>query len=126
MIFNLNLQEAPQGLPEEQIRRRIYTSKLESLKNQLANLLQKKIRIDLEIKRTRKKLSKLKEESKTLVKTSLQLEGVLPGPDGLIDNNLALRKLGQQSYEETLKLDLLLDEVQELLEAYADIPLYSD
>lgn len=54
-------------------------SKIKGVSEHLAALLQKKIRIDLEIKRTKNQLTKLKKRSSTQLKLSASLEAANPG-----------------------------------------------
>lgn len=54
---------------------RALTSKIKGVNSYLASLLQKKLRIELEIRRTRTRLSKLKSRSQTIVRTKINLEG---------------------------------------------------
>lgn len=61
---------------EDQTQRRILLSKIKSVNDHIAALLQKKIRIDLEIRHSKKKLSQLKSQVQTLVKTRVELEGI--------------------------------------------------
>lgn len=69
-FFQLEASESQMKSAERKMR----TSKLKSLRNYLEIIIQKKIRLDIEIKRTKEKISKIKESSKTEVKTSLSLE----------------------------------------------------
>lgn len=54
------------------------TSKIQTLSNQLKVLLQKKIRLDIEIRRTKRTLSKLKSNSSSLLKISAAVEQEVP------------------------------------------------
>lgn len=69
-FFQLEASESQMKSAERKMR----TSKLKSLRNYLEIIIQKKVRLDIEIKRTKEKISKIKESSKTEVKTSLSLE----------------------------------------------------
>lgn len=120
-----NLQEATSE-PEKVLETRALTAKLKGLNGYLTSLLQKKIRIDLEIKRTRRQISKLKKSSSTLLKTSIQLENSLAEGNSLsyqelrllAENSLPASVL-QEFTEEILQSEKLLREIEEL-------PLYEE
>lgn len=120
-----NLQEATNE-PEKVLETRALTAKLKGLNGYLTSLLQKKIRIDLEIKRTRRQISKLKKSSSTLLKTSIQLENSLAEGNSLsyqelrllAENSLPASVL-QEFTEEILQSEKLLREIEEL-------PLYEE
>lgn len=101
-------------------------SKMSTLRNHLQALLQKKIRIDLEIKRTKKKLSKLKTTSQTYIKTRVSFEGF--DYDHLDPSTMELlkEKIGQDNFLELQQIDEQVYLIEELLDAYSDIPLYED
>jgi len=56
------------------IEQRQILSKIKSLNILIQNLMQKKLRIDLELKRTKIKISNLRKMTSTTLKSSLQLE----------------------------------------------------
>lgn len=108
---------------EVSAERRLRTSKLKSLQNQLEILIQKKIRIDLEIKRTKKKLSKIKESSKTEVKTRLSLEGF--DYDSLtLDQSRLFQEKFPDEFKDLLALDEQIVHSEELLQESEELPLF--
>lgn len=111
---------------ERKLQRQTLTSKMETLKNQLENLLQKKIRIDLEIKRTRKKLTRIKSEAQTFVRTSIQLEGANPDSEDPKDYQIIREAYSQEEINQYAHLEDLVKEAEEILRIYEEIPLYSD
>jgi hypothetical protein len=109
---------------QDQVERQLLVSKLKSLNDHISNLLQKKIRIDLEIRRTKKKLSKLKSSSKTYVHTKLELEGFIPEfYDPRIYNSILLEQVGKEVFQELLELDQLIDQADLLLQEIESLPL---
>lgn len=106
-------------------RRKAQQSKLKSLTNQLQNLLQKKIRIDLEIRSTRKKLSKLKGSSATTLRASLTAEGfdlsLEPIPVEILQETIS-----SELIEELKEFDSVLDEADYTLSLIKDLPLYNN
>lgn len=105
--MSIILETARSDSPDQEraIQRKILKSKMESLNMTLQNLLQKKIRIDLEIKRTKKKLSKLKNSSQTYVKTTVELEGFDYDLFSLEDHELLKQKVTLEAYSELVQLD---------------------
>lgn len=96
--------------------KRQLASKIRSLNSTLESLLQKKIRIDLEIRSVRKKLTKLKKSSNLEIKTHVSLESSLsPEIQGLRDYLLDTT---------SNELEQELQRADYLLESYADLPLY--
>lgn len=126
MIFSVLKEESPQS-NQESLDRRLLTSKLKSLNTILQNLLQKKIRIDLEIRRTKKRISKLKSQSQTYVKTHVELEGDL-NYDHLSNQDLKVlqERFGEQVFSELFELDKEVFEAQQLLTEIEKLPLYED
>lgn len=126
MIFSVLKEESPQS-NQDSLDRRLLTSKLKSLNTILQNLLQKKIRIDLEIRRTKKRISKLKSQSQTLVKTHVELEGDL-NYDHLSNQDLKVlqERFGEQVFSELFELDKEVFEAQQLLTEIEKLPLYED
>jgi regulator of replication initiation timing len=104
MIQVGNLTEGVSPIDENKIKRKLLVSKIETLNNQLNSLLQKKIRIELEIKRTRKRLSKLKSESQTMFKTAVQLEGIDPDSDDPKDIQFLIETWSPETIQEFLDL----------------------
>lgn len=92
----------------------ILASKMKSLNNQLNSLLQKRIRINLEIKRTKVALTKIKKKSITEVKTSINLEG--SGPLSEEETRKVRESMSSKEYESLLDLDRELDEAEFILE----------
>lgn len=94
-------------LPEQQISIKQLKSKMSSVTTNISNLLQKKIRIELEIKKQKKVLSRLKTQSSFQMKTILQLE------EGEIFSKDLLDFLKKENleviYEDIKDLDRLLD-----------------
>lgn len=80
MIYNFKtrLEEILESQKEEQLQSMILKSKMRSINNYIESLLQKKARIDLEIKRQKQVLSKLQRKSKMELKLSASLETVRP------------------------------------------------
>lgn len=125
MIFGSLLQEVkePSSSEKNSAERKLRTSKMKSLNSQLENLIQKKIRIDLEIQKTKKKLSKLKETSKTSVKTSLSLEGF--DYDQLTPEDCdQLRAENPNDFSELLSLDEQIYRSEGILEEIEELPLF--
>lgn len=111
---------------EEGLERKLLRSKLETLNHTLENLLQKKIRIDLEIKRTKKKLSKLKSSSQTLVRTKVELEGFNYETFSLDDHDLFRAKISEKEYKELLELDREVFIAEGLIQEADELPLVSE
>lgn len=111
---------------EETIERKLLSSKIKSLNNQLASLIQKKIRIDLEIKRTKRKLTKIKNQSLTNVKMKVELEGF--NYDSLSQEQLEFlqESIGQEDFKSLLDLDEQIILADRILKDYQDLPLYED
>lgn len=110
---------------EASLRRKAVQSKLKSLTSQLQLLLQKKIRIDLEIRSTRTKLNKLKTRSSAEFKTSLQFEGVdtssVPIPIQAVKEAVS-----PELFEEFQEFDKALREADVIVEQTMDLPLYNN
>lgn len=102
------------------------TSKMASLNSHLKSLLQKKIRIDLEIRRTRKKLSKMKNRSSTYIKTSISLEGF--DPDHLKPDLTPIleEKLGNDRNQEFALLNEQILIADSLITESENLPLYDE
>lgn len=129
MIFNQSIfletlsEKEEDTTFQDQMQRKILQSKLKGLNNHISNLLQKKVRIDLEIKRTKKKLSKLKKSSQTYVKTRVSLEGFDYDQFTQDDLSLLLESVGEDVFQELLELDEEIEKSQQLLEEIAQLPL---
>jgi hypothetical protein len=104
-------------LKDERAERRLLTSKMKSLNNQLNLLTQKKLRLDIEIKRTKKKLSKIKKSSMTNIQAKLQIEGFDYSKFSPDDLNLLREQVGPEEYEELLELDKEIDEADIILQS---------
>lgn len=110
---------------QDSYERKLLKSKLESLNNHLEALIQKKIRLDLEIRRTRKKLSKLKTQSSTKVKLGISAEG-FNVPSNREEVSLLQEQIDPQIFKSLADLDLEIDRSEEILETYKDLPLYGE
>lgn len=101
-------------------------SKLDSLESHLESILQKKIRLDLEIKRTRSKISKLKSRCQTLVKASVSLEGF--DYDHMTQDKRILleEQIGSDKIQEIIELEKTFLQIEDLLDVYKDLPLYTE
>lgn len=117
-----SVEESSSSL-EKVAERKLRTSKLKGLNSQLESLIQKKIRIDLEIQRTKKKLSKLKESSKTSVKASLSMEG-FDYDSFSPEDNLNLQEKLPADYPDLLSLDEQIYRSEEILKEIEDLPLF--
>jgi hypothetical protein len=106
MILSENKKKDSQ--PEQQISIKQLRSKMSSVTNNISNLLQKKIRIELEIKKQKKVLTRLKNQSSFQMKALLQLE------EGEIFSGNLHQYLEEKElvtiYEDLFELDHLLDE----------------
>lgn len=127
MILEI-LQENQERMDQDPKRiqadlRKAQMSKMKSLTSQLQNLLQKKIRLDLEIRNTRKKLSKLKTASKNTLKVSLELEGLDLSSEEPISRKVVLEVAGEELTKEFFAFDRVLDEVELVLSSTKDLPL---
>lgn len=122
----IRVTEQDQTQREDSMQRSLLTSKLKSLNDHLSALLQKKIRIDLEIKRTKKKLSKLKSQSQTYVKTRVQLEGLNYETFGPDEKKILIENVGQEVFEEIYNLDKQVYDAESILEELENLPLYED
>lgn len=121
-----NQQKVVQEVSLQNFDAKLATSKLKSLQDHLSAILQKKIRLDLEIKRVRNRISKLKEKQLTQVKASVSLEGFdydHLNPD-LVD--LLRERVGEDKIQEITELELVIQEIDKLLETYQNLPLYEE
>jgi len=90
------------------IELRQVASKIKSLNILFQNLMQKKLRIDLELKRTKVKISSLRKMTQTNLKSSLQLE-----THSLPITRSQLQSLCEElnlEFQDIVDLDELLDE----------------
>lgn len=100
-------------------------NKLQSLQRHLANLTQKKIRLDLEIRKVRQKARKLSSRTQTLVRESTEetlaemLSKRKEDPGYLFESSLL-------ELEEMRELGHAAKELNQFLENYADLPLFED
>lgn len=111
---------------EENLRRQSLLSKLRSLNNYLEAIIQKKIRLDLEIKRTRVQISKLKSITSTEVKASATREGFERIPLTPRETQLLLEQVGQEEFNFLREMDEEIDRSQYLLQEYQNLPLFED
>lgn len=111
---------------EEELRRKSLLSKLRSLNSYLESIIQKKIRLDLEIKRTRVQISKLKSITSTEVKASATREGFERYPLTPRESLRLLEQVGQEEFNFLRELDEEIDRAQYLLEEYQDLPIFED
>lgn len=113
-------EDGPQLAKQAEVR--ALTSKIKGINSYLATLLQKKIRLELEIRRTKQRLSKLKKMSMTIVKTSIQVEGLHEVPEDPSNSQIYFRvqpllDFDIQRFEEAAReSDSLIQEVQYLEE----------
>lgn len=104
-------EQAIQGLEplseeqSESLERKALTSKLKSLNTTLTNLLQKKIRLEIEIKRTKKKLKELQSYSQTKLRLKVAAEGLVYDFLTKSGRNQLLETFGREQYEELENLD---------------------
>lgn len=126
MFYHLNLVEESSQAKEGQIERKILTSKIKTLQDQLSQLAQKKVRLDLEIRRTKKKLSKIRTQSQTLVKTRVELEGF--DYDSFEPSHLRLltEQVGEEVSQELYDLDEQVYLSGLLLQSLENLPLYDE
>jgi hypothetical protein len=127
MIFTKSIKPLEAQLLQEQkdeFERKLLTSKLKSLEDHISNLIQKKIRIDLEIKRTKKKLTKLRQSSVTYVRTKVELEESLDLFDDEDSKLFYLEEsVGHEVLQELIQLDELIDQAIELEREIDELPL---
>lgn len=98
----------------DEANRKLLISKLKGLNDHLSNLVQKQLRLELEIKRTKKKLSRLKNDSQTYVKAKIQLEGFNQFPLSQEQTRMLSEKVGYETFKEIIQLDQLIDEATDL------------
>jgi predicted nucleic acid-binding Zn-ribbon protein len=110
----------------EDYERKLFRSKLETLNHTLENLIQKKIRIDLEIRRTKKKISKLKTSSQTLVKTRVELEGFNYDAFSEIDSIDLRSKISEEMFQELFELDRQVFIASNLIKEVDSLPLFNE
>lgn len=115
MFSELFLQEQQKVIKEDQLQSQILKSKLQSVNNYIESLLQKKVRIDLEIKRQKKVLSKLKQKSSTELKISAKLEGTDLRPLSREEIDTLKEDLGPKKFDSLVDLDKEVDRAINLL-----------
>lgn len=120
------LQEEKSDKLQEKLRRQSLLSKLRSLNNYLEAIIQKKIRLDLEIKRTRVQITKLKSITSTEVKATALREGFETLPLSEKETRKLLESVGSEEFNFLKDLDEEIDRAQYLLEEYRDLPLFED
>lgn len=123
MIHGRLLQEAKQSEDLKEISKRQCLSKIKSLNNYIENLLQKKIRLDLEIRRQKKVLSNIKKQSETLLKTSISMEGHIPLEEirPLTSEEIEIIKENSELFEFTVDLDREIDVSNDLLQEISEL-----
>lgn len=109
--------QAPTIPNQGQYQRKAFVSKLKGLNDHLAALIQKKIRIDLEIKKTRNSITKLRQRSSFQMKLSTAVESRTGDP--YQDFPFFVREVLEERIEDQIALesdrsDDLLLEVEEL------------
>lgn len=97
-------------------------SKIQSVNNYIESLLQKKIRLDLEIKRQKKTLSKLNKKAKTEFRFSVELERELERPLSqeqklLLEDKIESYYLLKDLQNEIRRSDSLIQEILNLEES---------
>lgn len=120
------LQEATQQNSEKILETKALTAKIKGLNGYLTSLLQKKIRIDLEIRRTKKQLTKLKKNSSLQIKSSIKLENALASDE--TPSYSELRLLAEGALPATVLQDFteVLLESEKLLCEVEELPLYKE
>lgn len=117
MIYELLLQEQNQKvIKEDRLQSQILKSKIQSVNNYIESLLQKKMRLDLEIKRQKKVLSKLKQKSTTELKLSVELEGESLRPLSQEEIQILKEALSPTEFETLVDLDKEIDRATRLLD----------
>jgi len=100
------------------LQTRAVTSKIQSLNTVLRNLMSKKIRIDLEMKRTKVKIQNLRKQTKTDLKASLKFEDhQLPFTSEEFES---FCHQAEVDYEEMLELERALQESALLVKQYEE------
>lgn len=124
----MNPQLLTEAVSDDQNRRqevKALAAKIKGMNGYLTSLLQKKVRIDIEIRRTKTRLTKLKNRSQTLVKTSVQLENSL----NLMAKKTLIEALsGEKTLPDTTLSDVeaVLTEAEHLLQEVEGLPLVED
>lgn len=111
---------------EEKLRQQSILSKIRSLNNYLEAIIQKKIRLDLEIKRTRVQLTKLRSISTTEIRATAAREGFTNLPLDPREARILQENMAPEEFQILNELDREIDRAQELLEIYKDLPLYQE
>lgn len=110
MIFEIFKEEESPSLLEK----RAIASKLKSLNDTLDALIQKKIRIELEIKNVRRKAKNLSKRSKTNLKIEIENFGFSPEGLNPAECEILREQMGQEEYDETVKIDSLIDQFERI------------
>lgn len=110
MIFEVIKEEESRSL----IEKRTIASKLKSLNDTLDALIQKKIRIELEIKNVRRKAKNLSKQSKTRLTIEVESFGYSPYELTPTECDNLREQMGQEEYEETVKIDSLIDQFERI------------
>jgi len=119
MILNYDvLQET--SILNENFEAKVIASKIKSLNNLIQNLMQKKIRIDLEMKRTKVKISNLKKMTMTSAKASLKLEDhQFPIPSR--DEAIQICEQNGIDFEDFLEINEILKRAEELEREFEEL-----
>lgn len=120
----LEKEEEQSDKKQQMLELQALKSKMQSLREHLKALADKKVRLDLEIQRTKVKLSKLQKFSTTRLKSSLSLEILDVDPNSR--SELVLEAYGQEFFDVTLALDQEIDEAVRLLDELESLPLFED
>lgn len=125
MIYGQILKEEDESTLQA-LQKKQTISKIRSVNNYIQNLLQKKIRIDLEIRRQKKVLSKLKKQSEFSLKTTLKLEGNLPIEEirPLTQEECNLLRENSELFNYTKELDQEIDISDQLLEEITQLETF--
>jgi mRNA-degrading endonuclease RelE of RelBE toxin-antitoxin system len=110
LIFEIIKEEESRSLLEK----RAIASKLKSLNDTLDALIQKKIRIELEIKNVRRKAKNLSKQSKTRLTIEVESFGYSPYELTPTECDFLREQMGQEEYEETVKIDSLIDQFERI------------
>lgn len=108
----------------DQLELKAIQSKIKNLNDTLEILVQKKIRLDLEIQRTRKKLSKMKKLSSTKLSASLSLESLEVDPETIV--NLLSEIQDKEFLNLVLSLDQEIDRAEKNESEVERLPLFED
>lgn len=110
MIFEVIKEEESRSLLEK----RAIASKLKSLNATLDALIQKKIRIELEIKNVRRKAKILSNQSKTRLTIEVENFGYSPYELTSAEYEVLREQMGQEEYDVTVEIDSLIDQFERI------------